>query len=192
MDTIIFDDELSEITVKRLISLFSEAYDSGFKELRLMMTSTGESISDALKIYNYIKSVPIVICVHNLGTVSHLSNLLFLSGKVRSAAPHTLFCFGPLELNIRKYQKYSLNYLQFLWQKMDQDFQWIINTYQSSSIGSQEVDWVVSHIQRCIVDAEKAMKLSYIDRIYDCNIESDTILARYVNFFPKVTPLMHF
>lgn len=67
-----------------------------FTELRLNIQSFGGSVTGAVAMYNYLKTLPFDIETHNLGEVTSAAVLLYLAGNVRTAERYSKFVIHPI------------------------------------------------------------------------------------------------
>lgn len=177
MKTILFCGELTADSVDELISLSTIASNAGVAELRLIIDSSGYDFFNAYRIYKHMKSLPMMIHTHNLKNINNFSNLLFISGTVRTAAPEARFTFNPLELNLNEGMTYSHSNLRDMVNKMDDDFQKMIELYSLATLGYADVDWhsLLSHYTS--ISSNRALGLGYIDIIYNCKIRDGQVLG---------------
>lgn len=61
--------------------------------LYFLFSSNGGGVDAGITLYNYLKSLPIELVMHNIGTIDSISNVIFMAGKKRYAAPHAVFMF---------------------------------------------------------------------------------------------------
>ncbi|MEJ5074914.1 ATP-dependent Clp protease proteolytic subunit [Enterobacter ludwigii] len=177
MKTILFRGELTADSADELISLSTIASNAGVAELRLIIDSSGYDFFNAYRIYKHMKSLPMMIHAHNSNNIYNFSNLLFLSGTVRTATPDARFAFKPLELNLNEGTTYSHSNLRGMVNKMDDDFQKMIELYSLATQNHADVDWnsLLSHYTS--ISSNRALGLGYIDIIYDCKISNDQVLG---------------
>ena len=85
-----------------LVNAISTAMDnlSDCEIFHIILSSPGGETSAGVTAYNLIKTCPVPVHVHNLGEVSSAAMLLYLAGKIRTAAPICKFTFHPMALNI--------------------------------------------------------------------------------------------
>ena len=86
-----------------LVNAISAAMDNltpDFGMFHILLSSPGGETSAGVTGYNLIKNSPVPVHVHNMGEVSSAAMLLYLAGKIRTAAPISKFTFHPMALNI--------------------------------------------------------------------------------------------
>lgn len=62
-------------------------------KLYILFSSPGGVIAAGVTLYNFLKSLPVKIIMHNIGSVNSIGNIVFLAGSERIASPHTTFMF---------------------------------------------------------------------------------------------------
>jgi ATP-dependent Clp protease protease subunit len=76
-----------------LIAIFNNLVNNGYEEVHFLINSGGGEVNAGISLYNYIKSLPIKIIMHNMGMVASIANVVFLAGEERYACPHATFLF---------------------------------------------------------------------------------------------------
>ncbi len=90
-----FTGPINSSTCGNLISTCSRALQAGAGRLQLNIATMGGECSYGFTLYNYLRSLPIPVDTHNLGTVESMGNILFLAGEHRTACPLSKFLFHP-------------------------------------------------------------------------------------------------
>jgi len=61
--------------------------------LYFLFASRGGHVDAGVTLYNFLKSLPLKIIMHNIGVINSIANVIFVAGSERYAAPHTTFLF---------------------------------------------------------------------------------------------------
>jgi ATP-dependent protease ClpP protease subunit len=61
------------------------------RQLYFLFSSTGGSVDAGVALYNYLRSLPVSLIMHNTGSVDSIANVVFLSADTRLAKPHSSF-----------------------------------------------------------------------------------------------------
>jgi ATP-dependent Clp protease, protease subunit len=77
-------------------NLCLQALQSGATELELHMSTEGGNMTAGFALYFFLKSLPIRITTHNIGSVESVGVVIFLAGQRRFACPGTRFLVHPL------------------------------------------------------------------------------------------------
>lgn len=91
-----FSGPINPATASQLQSATLGAISQGAAELRYHVSTDGGSTMYGFALYNLIRSLPIPVTMHNIGSVESMGNILFLAADRRLAAPHSRFLLHPL------------------------------------------------------------------------------------------------
>lgn len=61
--------------------------------LYFLVSSHGGEVDAGVTLFNFLKSLPVEIIMHNIGSIDSIANVVFMAGKKRYAAPHAVFMF---------------------------------------------------------------------------------------------------
>lgn len=90
---IIFVGPILYPATKNLRNLFSQLSSGGVKEVILQISSTGGSLSEGFALYHFLKSLPLNLTTHNIGSIESIANIVFLAGSRRLCCEHAHFMF---------------------------------------------------------------------------------------------------
>lgn len=102
-----FIAEIIPKTVEALMGITSDLVNRGHRELYLALSSPGGSVSDGVALYNYLRSLPVKLTTHNIGSVNSIGNIVFLAGSRRLACAHTTFMFHGVSLQTQAPQAFE-------------------------------------------------------------------------------------
>lgn len=77
-------------------NLCLQALQNGASEIDLHMSTEGGNMTAGFALYFFLKSLPIPIHTHNIGSVESVGVVIFLAGQRRRACPGTRFLIHPL------------------------------------------------------------------------------------------------
>lgn len=69
-------------------------------ELYFLISSKGGDVKAGITLYNFLKSLPPKITMHNIGAIDSIATVVFAAGDKRYAAPNTTFHFHGVQVNI--------------------------------------------------------------------------------------------
>lgn len=95
-----FSAEISQHTSEALMSVLTDCVNKREKEIYILLSSPGGSTKDGITLYNYLKSLPVKVIMHNIGIIDSIANVIFLAGDERYAAPNSSFLFHGVGFNI--------------------------------------------------------------------------------------------
>lgn len=91
---VVYHDEISVEKTKALMEICSNTVQQyGVKTIYFQFSSGGGSVDSAITLYNFLKSLPCEIVMHNTGSIDSAANVVFMAGDKRYAASHTSFLF---------------------------------------------------------------------------------------------------
>ena len=73
-----------------------QAVQNGATEIELHMSSEGGNMTAGFALYFFLKSLPVPLTTHNIGSVESVAVVIFLAGHKRYACPGTRFLIHPL------------------------------------------------------------------------------------------------
>jgi ATP-dependent Clp protease, protease subunit len=88
-----FIAEIVPKTVESLMGVTSDLVNRGHSSIYLMLSSPGGSVAEGIALHNYLRSLPVHLTTHNIGSVNSIANIVFLAGERRLACNHTTFMF---------------------------------------------------------------------------------------------------
>jgi ATP-dependent Clp protease protease subunit len=77
-------------------NLCLQALQSGATEIELHMSTEGGNMTAGFALYFFLKSLPLPLTTHNVGSVESVGVVIFLAGSKRYACPRTRFLVHPL------------------------------------------------------------------------------------------------
>jgi ATP-dependent protease ClpP protease subunit len=95
-----FTGPINSATCGSLIEACSKAIQQDASKLVITVATMGGECSYGFAIYNFLRSLPVPVHTHNLGTVESMGNIVFLAGDRRTACQHSKFLFHPFHWNL--------------------------------------------------------------------------------------------
>ncbi len=77
-------------------NLCLQALQSGATELELHLSTEGGNMTAGFALYFFLKSLPLPLTTHNVGSIESVGVVIFLAGNKRYACPRTRFLVHPL------------------------------------------------------------------------------------------------
>ena len=90
---VVFTAEISPHTVESLIQTLSNLVQKQVPAVYLAISTPGGSVMHGITLYNFLRSVPFDLTIHNIGNVDSIGNAVFLAADTRFASAHTTFMF---------------------------------------------------------------------------------------------------
>lgn len=82
------------------------------KILYFLISCNGGDVDPGIALYNFLKSLPLKVIMHNIGSIDSIANVVFLAGKERYASKHTSFLFHGVNMNTKQAVQLGLNQLK--------------------------------------------------------------------------------
>ena len=95
-DTIclVYHDEINIEKTKALMEICSQMVTNYTPvTIYFQFSSGGGHVDSAITLYNFLKSLPCEIIMHNTGSIDSAANVVFMAGNKRYAVAHTSFLF---------------------------------------------------------------------------------------------------
>lgn len=87
-------DVIDPIRVKMLMAMVTEIVNKERPDvLYFLFASNGGIVDAGIVFYNFLKSLPVKIVMHNTGVIDSIANVIFMAGAERYAAKHSSFLF---------------------------------------------------------------------------------------------------
>ncbi|WP_459205683.1 ATP-dependent Clp protease proteolytic subunit [Pseudomonas sp. MLB6B] len=86
---------INSSTCGNLINTCAKALHQEATLIQINVATMGGECSYGFTLYNFLRSLPIPVHTHNLGTVESMGNILFLAGERRTACTYSKFLFHP-------------------------------------------------------------------------------------------------
>lgn len=119
---ITFTGVIDDASVAQLMQAFNEiSMKHRPKEIYLLLSSPGGNINAGIKLYNFLRGLPIKLTTHNIGQIDSIGNVIFLAGEDRFMAPATSFLFHGVSLDGQGQFRFSRNQLRELMSQFEQD-----------------------------------------------------------------------
>ncbi len=163
-----FSAEVNQNTAENLMGVFAQKLNQGIKDFYLLLSSPGGSVVSGITIYNFLKSLPINLTIHNIGIVDSIANVIFLAGETRYAVKNSSFLFHGVGFDINQARFEEKNIKEKL-KMMQRDQRLITNIIvEQSQYTQQEIEKMFLEADTCT--PEQAKEKGLIDDIREINI----------------------
>lgn len=88
-----FNAGIDRKPAEQIIFLCSDACKNGYKEINLLLTSSGGMLDHAYYICSMLEALPAKIITYNVGNLASSANLVFLAGDERYSVKNATFFF---------------------------------------------------------------------------------------------------
>ena len=124
-----------------LMDLCCRLVSQGAKSLYFLLASPGGEINTGIELYNFLKSLPITIVMHNMSAIDSIATVVFLSGNERYACPNSSFLFHGAKTTFLKETSFDLRQINERASSLSKDEQKIKGIItNNTSITEREMD----------------------------------------------------
>lgn len=102
-----FTAEINQNTTEALMGVLAEKINNGCKDFYILFSTPGGSVANGVTLYNYLRSIPAKVSMHNIGIVDSIGNLVFLAGGLRYAVPNSSFLFHGVGFDINQSTRFE-------------------------------------------------------------------------------------
>ncbi|MBC3831470.1 ATP-dependent Clp protease proteolytic subunit [Undibacterium amnicola] len=88
---IVYQGPINHVGTMNLQTLVLSAVKDGATELCLLLCSGGGDVTSGIGIFNFLKSLPVQISIHNFGMCGSIAATMFLAGARRTTAKASMF-----------------------------------------------------------------------------------------------------
>jgi ATP-dependent Clp protease protease subunit len=87
--------------VTRIAQNLNGAVNQQFDSVYLCLSSLGGYVGDGVFLFNHIRSLPIPVTIHNMGTVASIATTLFVAGEPRYCSQRAIFMMHPVAMGVQ-------------------------------------------------------------------------------------------
>ena len=174
-----FSAEINPHTSESLMNFLANQINTGEKEFYILLSSIGGNVKDGVTLYNYIKSLPAKVIMHNIGLVNSVANVIFLAGKERYAVAHSSFLFHGVGFDIPQPTRLEEKELKEKMKIIEKDQALI------SEIIAEETKLTMDEIKKLFLEAqtktpEEAKKIGLIQDIKEVKIPEGAKIFSFI------------
>jgi ATP-dependent Clp protease, protease subunit len=82
--------------VTRIAQAINSAVNQQYDCVHLCFSSIGGYVGDGIFLYNHLRSLPLAVTMHNIGTVASVATTLFVAAERRICSPNGIFMIHPV------------------------------------------------------------------------------------------------
>ncbi len=174
-----FSAEINGYTTERLQELLIDRIGKGAKSIYFLISSNGGSVKDGITMYNFLKSLPVDIVMHNIGRVNSVANVIFAAGNRRLAVEHSSFMFHGVGFNVTHATRFEEKHLR---EKLDsvQKDQGNIADILEQEMGISRARLEGMFLNAEVIPAPDAKPLGIIHDVSPAKIPEDADIAQLV------------
>ncbi len=89
-----FFDAITDVKVRGIMAAMSNIVNQQKPDvIYCLFSSLGGQVEAGITLYNFLRSLPVEIIMHNTGSIDSIANVIFLSADTRYASTHSSFLF---------------------------------------------------------------------------------------------------
>jgi len=93
-------DSINDSKTKALMAICSDIVAKHKPQtIYFLFSSLGGQVNSGITLYNFLRSLPVEIVMHNNGSIDSIANVVFLAASKRYAAKHSSFLFHGINWN---------------------------------------------------------------------------------------------
>lgn len=93
-------DSINDAKTKALMAICSDIVAKQKpRTIYFLFSSVGGQVNAGITLYNFLRSLPVEIVMHNNGSIDSIANVIFLAASKRYAAKHSSFLFHGISWN---------------------------------------------------------------------------------------------
>lgn len=89
--------------------------------LYFVFSSNGGDVSAGITLYNFLRSLPLKVVMHNIGSIDSIATVIFVSGAERYAVENSSFLFHGVGLTINQPTTLNLSAIQEIDSRLNTD-----------------------------------------------------------------------
>ena len=159
-----FIGPINHNTACTIRNLCLQALQSGASGIELHLSSEGGNMTAGFALYFFLKSLPIPLTTHNVGSIQSIAVVIFLAGQKRYAYPGTRFLVHPLNWGFGSLVAADHARVTEWRECLDFDAERYARVYEEATAGASEPDDIRTHLfgGARLFDAEQAVKAGII------------------------------
>jgi ATP-dependent protease ClpP protease subunit len=96
-----FHAGINQNTTQNLMTVVSQKIVAGTTDFYILLSTPGGDVASGITVYNFLRSIPANVTMHNIGNVDSIGNAIFLAANTRRACAHSTFMFHGVGLDVK-------------------------------------------------------------------------------------------
>ncbi len=119
---IVYHDAIDDKKVRGLMGICADIIAKMHpRKLYFLFSSNGGSVDAGVTLYNYLRSIPVEVVMHNMGCVDSVATIIFAAGHRRIASKHCTFLFHGVAMPINQGAMLNENQLKEILSRLKKD-----------------------------------------------------------------------
>lgn len=159
-----FIGPINHNTACTIRNLCLQAVQSGASSIELHLSSEGGNMTAGFALYFFLKSLPVPLITHNVGSIESIAVVIFLAGQKRYAYPGTRFLVHPLNWGFGNLVAADHARVTEWRECLDFDAERYASIFEEATRDAAEPDYIRTHLfgSARLFDANQAVKAGII------------------------------
>ena len=96
-----FHSVVNAFTTQNLMTVVAQKLTAGTDHFYVLLSTPGGQVTSGLTVYNFLRSIPAKVTMHNIGNVDSIGNAIFLAADERFACAHSTFMFHGVGFDVQ-------------------------------------------------------------------------------------------
>ena len=83
------------------MTVVAQKLTAGTDHFYVLLSTPGGQVTSGLTVYNFLRSIPAKVTMHNIGNVNSIGNAIFLAADERFACAHSTFMFHGVGFDVQ-------------------------------------------------------------------------------------------
>ena len=169
-----FSSSITAISAQALRDICLQALQQGASELRIHLSCDGGSNFHGFALFNFLRSLPIPLTIHNIGNVESMGVVVYLAGQRRIANLHSRFLIHPLHWDFGQ-GRVDLPRLNEYSARLNDDVERYAKIFEEVA-GSEKLD-IRPHLtsNHRILDSQSAVEIGLCQDVAEATLPSDSV-----------------
>lgn len=178
-----FIGPISHASVCTVRNLCLQALQSGASEIELHMSTEGGNMTAGFALYFFLKSLPLPLTTHNIGSIESVGVVIFLAGQKRYACPGARFLVHPLHWGFGDLVAADHSRVTEWRECLDFDAERYASIFEEATRGGAVPDQIRSHLfgNARIFDAEQALAAGIIHQAVQARLPAAGATSHWWN-----------
>jgi ATP-dependent Clp protease, protease subunit len=164
-------------------NLCLQALQSGATDIELHMSTEGGNMTAGFALYFFLKSLPLPLTTHNIGSVESVGVPIFLAGQKRYACPGTRFLVHPLHWGFGNLVAADHSRVSEWRDCLDFDAERYLKIFEEATDGAGVKADIRSHLygNARIFDAEQALAAGMVHQVVQARLPEAGVTSHWWN-----------
>ena len=107
-----FSADIRGPATEQMQAFLANKLNEGVDSFYILFSSMGGSVKEGITLYNFLKSLPADIVMHNIGRTNSIANVVFSGAKTRYAVEHSSFMFHGVGFDVSQSTRFEEKHLK--------------------------------------------------------------------------------